>query len=456
MASRKDLLKAHKFTSDRLVAALVSHDPDRVDSPLRKVFTGTFASVMIGVLIMAGFGVVGLLNPGNNTAWKEQDSVVVIDSEAGQVFWYRKPTLYPMENITSARLASNGADEVTLKSNSLRGVERGERLGIAGAPGQLPATDDLGFYPAQVCATSPGDKGRSTTLSFGSAAAPAGEAIPVVLTDADNREFLVVDGIAHLVPKPEGQRESPLSVLLAYPRFDGAYGLLSTIPVGTELSPERILDGIEGVGKPSQNPVGKATTVGDLVQVSGSDATYVLLLDGLVQIRPLELKALQAADHSVVEVSSQDAAAHTSNHAPIAAPDLPTRLPSDPGRAGISNGPLCATWSDAEAKPVLSADVTPPEVTNPTSDPQLADKVQGEPGKGALLANASASGPAQAAVLVLQGRRYGIADGAALAALKYTNEDVERTSSAIMRLIPPGLPGGVPLSIDAAGRPPER
>lgn len=316
--------------------------------------------------------------------------------------------------------------------------------------------EDLGFYPAQVCATAPVDGNRNTTLSFGSAAAPAGEAIPVVLTDADNREFLVVDGTAHLVPKPEGQRESPLSVLLAYPRFNGAYGLLSTIPVGTELSPERILEGIQGVGQPSKNPVGEAKAVGDLVHVTGSDATYVMLSDGLVQIRPLELKALQAADHKVVELSSQEAAAHTSDHASIAAPDLPTRLPSDPGRAGIESGPLCATWSEAEAQPVLSADVTPPEVTNPTSDPQLADKVQGEPGKGALLANVQSSGPAQAAVLVLQGKRYGIADAAALAALKYNPEDVQRTSSAIMRLIPPGLPGGVPLSIDAAGRPPQR
>src|SRR5699024_1160897 len=150
LASRKDLLKAHKFTSDRLVAALVSHDPDRVDSPLRRVFTGTFASVLIGVVIMAGFGVFGLIRPGHSTTWKESDSLVVIDSEAGQVFWYRKPVLYPMENITSARLASNGADEETLKSKSLRGVERGERLGITGAPGQLPPTEDLDFYPAQV------------------------------------------------------------------------------------------------------------------------------------------------------------------------------------------------------------------------------------------------------------------------------------------------------------------
>lgn len=456
MASRKDLLKAHKFTSDRLVAALVSHDPDRVDSPLRRVFTGTFASVMIGVVIMAGFGVFGLIRPGHNTTWKENDSVVVIDSEAGQVFWYRKPTLYPMENITSARLASNGADEVTLKSNSLRGVERGERLGIAGAPGQLPPPDDLEFYPAQVCATAPTDGARNTTLSFGSAAEPAGEAIPVVLTDGDNREFLVVDGIAHLVPKPEDQRESPLSVLLAYPRFAGAYGLLSTIPVGSELSPERILAGIQGIGEPSKNPAGDATQVGDLVQVTGSDATYLMLSDGLIQIRPLELKALQAANHRVVELTSQEAAAHTSDHQPIAAPDLPTRLPRDPGRAGIESGPLCATWSDAEARPVLSADVTPPEVTSPVEDPTLADRVHGEPGKGALLANVESGGPAQAAVLLLQGKRYGIANAEALAALKYSTDDVERTSSAIMRLIPPGLPGGVPLSIDAAGRPPKR
>src|SRR5699024_8859165 len=256
-----------------------------------------------------------------------------------------------------------------------------------------PPTEDLDFYPAQVCATAPGDEGRHTTLTFGSAAAPAGEAIPVVLTDAQDREFLVVDGVAHPVPKPEGQQESPLSVLLAYPRFDGAYGLLSTIPVGTELSPERILAGIEDVGQPSSNPVGGADTVGDLVQVTGSDATYLLLADGLVQIRPLELKALQAADHEVIEVSSQEAAAHTSDHPPIAADDLPTRLPKDPGRAGIESGPLCATWSDAEATAVVSADVAPPEVTSPVSDPTLADRVLGEPGQGAMLADDEATGP---------------------------------------------------------------
>src|SRR5699024_4159375 len=184
--------------------------------------------------------------------------------------------------------------------------------------------------------------------------------------------------------------------------------------------------GIEDVGQPSSNPVGGADTVGDLVQVTGSDATYLLLADGLVQIRPLELKALQAADHEVIEVSSQEAAAHTSDHPPIAADDLPTRLPKDPGRAGIERGPLCATWPEAEATPVVSADVAPPEVTSQVSDPTLADRVLGEPGKGALLADKAATGPPQAAVLVVQGKRYGIADAESVAALQYTADDVER------------------------------
>lgn len=466
MATRKDLLKAHKFTGSRLVAALVDRDPDRIDSPLRRIAMGTFASIMIGVVIMAGFGVAGLLLNGSGTTWKDSDNLVVIDSQAGQVFWYRKPAgakvgvLYPMENITSALLASGGAEVQSMKSNSLRGVERGERLGIAGAPGQLPAAADLGFYPAQVCATAPDAKTaeRSTTLSFGEASKRAGDDTPMVLVDADGNNYLVIAGTAHLVPKKPGDALPALLLQMGYPRIDKAYGVLSTLPVGSVLSSARILDGVTGLGENSSNPAGKAQRVGDLVRVTGSDESYLLLSSGLARIRPLELKTLQADNRPLYELSAADVAKHLApaEERERGATDLPATLPPVPDGTELESLSVCSTWSDADSAPVLAFGVETPAIKVPQADPRLADIVNGLPGKGALLANNATEAEPASAVLVVDGRRYGIPDAASLAALGYASAPKDRVPPAIMALIPAGLPSGTGLSIEDAGKPPVR
>ena len=54
MASRKDLLKAQSFITQRLVASFVDRDPDNATGPLRRVGTATFVGVMIvGLLVLA-------------------------------------------------------------------------------------------------------------------------------------------------------------------------------------------------------------------------------------------------------------------------------------------------------------------------------------------------------------------------------------------------------------------
>ncbi len=464
MASRKDLLKAHKFTADRLVKALVTHDPDQLDQPLRRSSMGIFASIMVAVVIMAGFGVVGLIKPGNNSTWKESETLVVIDSEAGQVYWYKNPTLYPMTNITSAKLAaatSDGspAEVVSLKAKSLQGVERGPVLGIPDAPRQLPKPEDLGLYPVQVCATAP-DPARSgqrhTTVRFGEGTEVGDErSVPVFLVDGEGNEFLVADGIAHRVDKADGAEQSALSVMLRYPRITSAYGLLSTIPVGSELTPERILSSVTGVGSEVNRPVGEATEVGDLVQASDGSSVYLLLADGLAPLRPLEAKALENAGHRVTQATSGEIAmAMAPADSQVAATDLPTDLPAEPTDPSMTQGPLCASWSDADSPPVLSVDVAVPDyVLNPGDepDPRHAVVVASLPGKGALLANTLTTGQAETGILLVDGRRYPIADRTALNALGYGAVEMSRTSTAIMNLIPPGLDDGATLSTDRAG-----
>jgi hypothetical protein len=59
MAQRKELLKAHAFTQQRLVAALVDRDPDNPTPPLRRLGLGTFVSALIAVVIVSGFALFG-------------------------------------------------------------------------------------------------------------------------------------------------------------------------------------------------------------------------------------------------------------------------------------------------------------------------------------------------------------------------------------------------------------
>lgn len=453
MASRKDLLKAHKFTTDRLVASLVDRDPDRLDSPLRRIGMGTFASVMIGVLIMAGFGVFGLVAQGGRaTQWKDADAAIIVDSQAGLVFWYTQKRLHPMENITSAKLAAGAGVEVTtLKTKSLKGVPRDKLLGIRDAPRQLPTTEDMGAYPLRVCGTAPVDGNRHTTLTMGDPNLDPADDTAMAMKGENNDFYLVVNGVAHVVPKEANQEVPPL--LLQYEILSPGYALLNALPQGSPLDAEAILKRVPGADEEqSQNGVGQATRVGQLVHVAGQSGRYILLKDGLSEISPLEHAAIQESRPNArsIEITAAEATLHLSEVTPVlGAPDLPSEMPEVLKGQAEQQKSICATWTAPNTPPALSTGNPTPQVVTPAVEPGVADAVVIPPLRGALIRNEEAEqGPA--VTLVTEGRRFSIPDADSLNALGYAQVPQDAVPAQIVGLIPPGLPPGGTLSIAAA------
>ena len=84
MAQRKELLKAHAFTQQRLVAALVDRDPDNPTPPLRRLGIGTFVSILVATVLVGGFALFGYLTKPSTNAWSQDKPVVIVDTDVAR------------------------------------------------------------------------------------------------------------------------------------------------------------------------------------------------------------------------------------------------------------------------------------------------------------------------------------------------------------------------------------
>lgn len=459
MATRKDLLKAHTFTAQRLVSALVDRDPDNPQPPLRRVGTGMFIGVMLGILVLAGFGVVGLIKPGSSKNWRT-DNTIVVTSDSGEVLVYLGGKLYPAYNITSAKLASGGGDVKSVKSSSLRDFPRERPIGIKQAPTQLPERSALVSYPIRVCSvTAPAGttgggtsasstQSRATTVELGQGEVPPNSTAFVARADGSNgKEYLVADGTAYEMPN------HAVAIQLGFGEQAVRPGnaFLGALPKGPPLTPIEI----PGEGERAQRPVsGVDPTVGTLMHVEGPSATtwYVLLADGLSEISPLEAAVLTATNGK----KSQPIKAGEANEARnsrvryAGRQGMPAQLPQRTPIAAIESTSVCASWPAAGQSPRIAFGAPAPAVDRRSADPALADTVVQPSLRGALVRQDGAVGPADPGTLIVGGLRYGLADADSKNALGYGEVTPEQIPTQVLRLIPEGLPPGQSLSVRAA------
>ncbi|OYO25008.1 type VII secretion protein EccB [Enemella dayhoffiae] len=449
MATRKDLLKAHTFIAQRLVSALVDRDPDNPQPPLRRVGTGMFIGVMLGVLILAGFGVVGLIKPGGSKNW-QTDNTVVVTSDSGEVLVYLGGKLYPAHNITSAKLASGGGEVKSVKASSLRDFPRERPIGIKLAPTQLPERKALVSYPIRACSVPmPGrDQTRATTLEIGQGAVPDTSTAFVARGDGSTgKEYLVADGTAYEMPN------HAVAIQLGFGEQAVRPGsaFLGALPKGPPLTPISI----PGEGERSQRPVsGVDPTVGTLMHVDGPSGTtwYVLLQGGLSEISPVEAAVITATSGR----KSQPIRAAEANEARNAKiryagrTGMPAQLPRRSATPGIETASVCATWTEANQPPRVAFGVPTPPVDRRSNDPTLADVVLQPSLRGALVRHEGAVGPEDPGMLIVGGLRYGIANHDAKNALGYGEEVPADVPAQVLRLVREGLDPGQSLSVQAA------
>lgn len=434
MAQRKELPKAHAFTQQRLVAALVDRDPDNPTPPLRRLGLGTFVSILVAALILAGFALYGYLAKPSTAAWSQGDkAVVIVDTDSGMVFFTLDgKTIYPSTNIASARLITGGETIVRTTTAALASATRGPRYGIVGAPSQLPDRSTMKPFPMRVCSLPTATKGsRYTVLDL---EAPAAASDTAVGLQAGDHTYLVVNGIAHLIP--DG---SPL--LGTATALKGTDAFLRSLPQGQEIKPfNDVTKGNKALR--GQNLVGTIVYTGDQTD-KATWSYYIQLIDGYSAISYLDAMVNSSAPTAAEAGYVASNRSETQNSATPGLPMGPVSLtPTDTTKTTV-----CATYTADSPNPRVTIGDPVAAPSNARVAPLVGayDRVTTAPGGGALLRSLGTAADG-ATFLIWQGQKFGIPDLESRTSLGYASGvDIGTVQPALLALVPDGMSPGVAL-----------
>ncbi|WP_027943989.1 type VII secretion protein EccB [Amycolatopsis taiwanensis] len=463
MASKRDQLQAYQFLVQRAISALVTRETDPQQPPFRRPAGAAFVGIALAIISLACVGVYGMIVPGGNNSWRTQ-SAVIVEKETGTQYVYLNEKLYPVANYASALLLlGDYRSTVEVSRNSLEGVPRGPRIGIAGAPNGLPAAEKLLTGSWSLCSTPASDaSGTEIAQSVLMAGAqPSGglglgdQALLVELVSNGDR-YVVWRGYRHKI-NDYGTVGTGLA-LTAEPwaRVDQAW--LDVLPEGAPIEPVEVAQ----AGQPSTAVPGRTDIlIGSLlvVQASGGGRQYYLAEhDALRPITELQYE-IQLADAHVAQAAYPGgvpkalplapmlaAAARRLDPVAAAADAAPTARPSIVPLAD-NQVTACATFDPGNVTPrvVLGATLPPANAWSTTTGRSaagtpLADRIYVPPGRAALVsALPSAGAPSGTLTLVTDmGRRYPLASSDVLKMLGYSAATPVRLPGGLVARVPEG------------------
>ncbi|MFD3681623.1 type VII secretion protein EccB [Streptomyces sp. NPDC058613] len=250
MASRRDELNAYTFAKRRTVAAFLQPSATGTEEgaprPLRAVVPG----LVIGALIVAGFGAWGMFKPTAPKGWAQPGTQVIVGKQSTtryvvlttKVNGKDQPRLHPVLNLASARLLLNGSKskvvQVEDKVLDQGKPPRGPIIGIPYAPDRLPAKEDAGKAKRWAVCQQPGGNGRGVqTATF-------------VLAD---REARVLDDqrrvgetqslyVQSTGPGKERYLVDATGTKYRFPEGTAAAGTMTTALVGTGATPQQVTE----------------------------------------------------------------------------------------------------------------------------------------------------------------------------------------------------------------------
>jgi type VII secretion protein EccB len=456
MKSRKDQVQAYFFVVGRLAAAVTHGKPDVLESPTKRMTTGTVLGFVLAAVIMGVFGIIGMFAPPSGDSSWRAEGAIVMDKTSGARYVYLGGQLRPVLNYSSARLVAGTGTLTSVAPGSLAGTTIGQPIGIPGAPDSLPEQGKVNVGPWTVCTQPPETAAgkAAVTLLLG---LPAGNELTdgqaLIVSEPGGKAYLLAQGKRFWVPG------RPVLAALGYGTVSPvpvAASWLNTIPQGADLSAPVI----RGVGDPGPVIDGRQSLVGQIFQVRNTaintEQIYVVRKDGLAVLSrtgaalllaaPSTQQAYPGAPVESIQVGPGaltglliTASAGLANDLPSVPPEIVTPpagtqpcLRHDPARSG-EMGPVTELLPGNQ---VVGTSV--PLGAHPAGT--MVDRIAVPAGGGLLARNLPAPGAQAGAVYLITdvGTKYPLADPDAVTALGYTEAAAIPVSARLLNLLPTG------------------
>ncbi|AUI60355.1 type VII secretion protein EccB [Amycolatopsis sp. BJA-103] len=453
MESRRDQAHAYFFVLGRLSAAVTHGRPNALELPNKRFRLGTLLGVVLSVVVMAIFGIIGLLKPGGNTSWRAQGAVV-LNEDSGAKYVYLDGKLHPVHNLASARLVAGSAGPpVAVSANSLRGAEVGLPIGIPGAPDELPVEPHKGAWTVCALPAVEGSGLKAALLLRADPTPPAGPEQAALVAAPDGVTYLLWQGRRHRVTAPVVLETLGYGAVVPTPV---TLAWLNPIPSG----PDVAVPDTPGAGQPGPQVDGKPTRVGQVFEIrnpaTGTTQLYLVRADGKAPLSRTAAALLLAAPAARQAYSGWPTLIEAGPGAlaevpeSSSGPDLVGTLPPSPPKAIVPppDSALCGRYdSGSEEAGRVAFQFLPRAVVNAGAAPvtehvggTTVDQVTIPLGGGALVAGAAtAQGSAGPVHLVTAtGTRFPLAGPGELKALGYSETDVVHVAPQLIDLLPAG------------------
>ncbi|MEU4495789.1 type VII secretion protein EccB [Streptomyces sp. NPDC023998] len=175
MASRRDELNAYTFAKKRTVAAFLQPSATGTEEGAPRPMRALLPGLIVGALILAGFGAFGMFKPKAPKDWAAPGTKVIIGKDSTTRYVVlstgkgknKKILLHPVLNLASARLLLDPQQfKVIQVSDDILDAgkpPRGPILGIPYAPDRLPSDKEAGKSKRWAVCEQPGG-GKGSTV----------------------------------------------------------------------------------------------------------------------------------------------------------------------------------------------------------------------------------------------------------------------------------------------------
>ncbi|WP_460070122.1 type VII secretion protein EccB [Streptomyces sp. YKOK-I1] len=169
MASRRDELNAYTFAKRRMLASFLQPSATGSEEGAPKPLAAVVPGAVVGVVVLAVFGAIGLFSPTAPKGWNDPEEHVIVASDSTTRYVVLKTDgekqLHPVLNMASAKLLLDPGkssvitvDEKVLDSGKL---PHGATIGIPYAPDRLPPADEARTGKRWAVCERPGEGGRA-------------------------------------------------------------------------------------------------------------------------------------------------------------------------------------------------------------------------------------------------------------------------------------------------------